>query len=356
MIILYKLPAMRYHKDKVINLFSAQERLHDLAQMGDSLYTLSHHIDFEFFRPRLEEGLYASYDQSVGGRPPFDPVMMFKVLVLQRLYNLSDEAIEFQIKDRLSFMRFLGLDFGGVVPDAKTIWYFREQLQKQGLVKKLFDEMNSYLEKHGIIANKGQMIDATFVEVPRQRNSREENKQIKEGEEPQWEENKSRQKDTDARWAKKHNKSYFGYKDHVIADRKSKLIKDYTVTSASVHDSRQLTNLTNKGQAEGQTLYADSAYRSAEIEDELAGKGVKSRIHFKAARNLPLTEQEESSNKSRSRFRSRVEHIFGFMENSMGGKFIRACNKARNEVHIGMMNITYNLCRIKQLNKSVRLT
>ena len=345
---------MRYHKDKSINLFSAQDRLHDLTRMGDCLCELSKHIDFEFFRSTLESGLYASYDASVGGRPPFDPVMMFKVLVLQRLYNLSDDAIEFQIKDRLSFMRFLGLDFGGVVPDAKTVWYFREQLQKQGLVKKLFDEMNSSLEKRGVIANKGQMVDATIVEAPRQHNSRKENKQIKKGEVPHWEENKQRQKDTDARWTKKHGKSYFGYKDHVIADRKSKLIKDFTVTPASVHDSQQLKDLTDKGQAQNQTLYADSAYRSAQIESELAGKGVKSRIHFKAARNRPLTEQQKESNKSRSHFRARVEHIFGFMENTMGGTFVRACDIARNETHIGMMNITYNLCRIKQLNKFLR--
>ena len=347
---------MRFHQDKSINLFSAEERLHELTKIGDSLYELSRHIDFDFFRPLLEQGLYGDYKVEVGGRPPFDPVMMFKVLVLQRLYNLSDDATEYQIKDRLSFMRFLGLDFGSVVPDAKTIWLFREQLQKQDLVKQLFDRMNAHLEERGIVANKGQIVDATIVEVPRQRNSKEENKQIKAGEIPQgWAKNKERQKDTDARWTKKHNKTYFGYKNHVIADRKSKLIKDFTVTAASVHDSQQLSDLTDKGQAQGQTLYADSAYRSVAIEEDLAGKNVTSRIHFKAARGRPLTQREKKSNKSRSHHRVRVEHIFGFKENSMGGKFIRACSKARNEAVIGMMNTTYNLCRIKQLNKHLRI-
>lgn len=345
---------MRYHQDSGIGLFSSEERLSELKELGDPLLTLSQHIDFEFFRPLLEHILYGNYDGSKGGRPPFDPVLMFKVLVLQSLYNLSDDAVEYQIKDRLSFMRFLGLDFASRIPDARTVWLFREQLQKHGLVKKLFDEMNSDLQRRGIITNKGQIVDASFVEAPRQRNTRIENKEIKTGAVPEeWQEFPHRlsQKDTDARWAKKNMENHFGYKDHVLCDRQSKLLTGYAVTAASVHDSSAMDDLLAIKDMEGQPLYADSAYRSADREKDLSRRGIKSRVHEKGARNRPLTEQQKTSNTVKSRIRVRIEHVFGFMTNSMGGMVVRCCSLTRNAAVIGLMNLTYNLCRVKQLNK-----
>jgi transposase len=183
---------MKFHRDSGVNLFSVDERLSVLQSLRDPLITLSSHVDFEIFRETLVEALYGSKDERVGGRPPFDPVLMFKVLVLQRLYNVADDAIEFQINDRLSFMRFLGLDFGSRVPDSKTVWLFRDKLQKKDLFKKLFAEMNAQLTRQGIIANSGQIVDATFVTAPRQRNTKEENDEIKAGGVPaDWEENPS---------------------------------------------------------------------------------------------------------------------------------------------------------------------
>jgi len=347
---------MRYHTDSGLHLFSSDERLEVLDKIGDPLRRLGEHIDFEFFRPTLEGALYLSHNSRKGGRPPFDPVLMFKVLVIQRLYNLSDDSTEYLINDRLSFMRFLGLDLGGRVPDAKTIWVFRERLKKEGLVKKLFEELTCHLERERIIANSGQLVDATIVPAPRQRNSRSENETIKSGETPpEWQDElrKQSQKDVDARWTMKNSVTYYGYKNHIICDRKSKLIKGYVVTDASVHDSQVISELTDNGRAHGQTLYADSAYRSAGIETNLAGKTIKSRIHLKAARNKPLTKKQQASNRARSRQRSRVEHVFGFMENSMGGIYVRCCSKVRNEVVIGLLNLTYNLCRIRQLSRTL---
>jgi len=279
---------------------------------------------------------------------------MFKVLVLQRLYNLSDDAVEFQIKDRLSFMRFLKLDFAGRIPDAKTVWQFRDQLQKLELVKVLFDQMNADLASRRVIVNAGQIVDASFVEAPRQRNSKSENEAIKAGTVPvAWLDQPQRlcQKDTDARWAKKGDETHYGYKNHVICDRKSKIITDYAVTNAAVHDSCVISTLIAAGVADGQPLYADSAYRSAGIESGLAARGIKSRVHMKAVRNKALTARQKEANKAKSRRRARVEHVFGFMQNSMGGKFVRGCSQARNETVIGLMNLTYNLCRVMQLNK-----
>lgn len=348
---------MRYHQDSGIGLFSADERFSQLTQLGDPLLVLSRHIDFEFFRATLETTLYAGYESAKGGRPPFDPVMMFKILVIQRLYNLSDDATEFQIKDRLSFMRFLGLDFSGRVPDAKTIWLFREQLQKHGLVQQLFDHMNADLERRNIITHSGKIVDASFVEAPRGRNTREQNQAIKSGEiPPEWKTQPHRlaQKDTDARWAKKGAETHFGYKDHLICDRRSKLVVGYQVTDAAVHDSVVLDSLLTGGAVTGETIYADAAYRSAQIETALAGRQLKSRIHFKAARNRALSARQKKSNTARSRHRARVEHIFGFIENSMRGSRVRGRSLARNAVVIALMNLTYNLCRVMQLKRELR--
>lgn len=349
---------MRYHKDSGIGLFSSVDRLTELEELGDPLLALSAHIDFEFFRETLEQGLYGDYDSSKGGRPPFDPVVMFKVLILQRLYNLSDDAIEFQIKDRLSFMRFLGIDFAGRVPDAKTVWIFREHLQEKGLVETLFEQFNSELERRRILVKSGQIVDASFVEVPRQRNTRTENKTIKSGDVPEeWEENPNRlsQKDTDARWTKKNNITYFGYKNHIACDQKSKIISAFTVTDAAVHDSQPLETLISTGVVDSQELYADSAYRSKEIEEKLAARGIRSRVHHRAYKDRPLTEKQIATNTTKSRKRARVEHVFGFMTNSMGGMTARCCSKARITAAIGLMNLTYNLCRLVQLRQTVRV-
>jgi IS5 family transposase len=137
---------------------------------------------------------------------------MFKILILQSLYNLADDQTEYQIRDRLSFMRFLGLDLDQRIPDAKTIWLFRETLTQAEVVKALFDQFEAYLAKQGLQPRRGQLIDASLVPVPKQRNSREENATIKAGDCPtEWEEqpNKRRQKDTEARWTKKHGTSHY---------------------------------------------------------------------------------------------------------------------------------------------------
>ena len=167
------------------------------------------------------------------------------------------------------------------------------------------------------LAMGGQIIDASIVAVPKQRNSRDENAKIKEGETPQgWEDNPARrcQKDTDARWTKKHGKSHYGYKNHVNIDRRHKLVRRYQVTDAAVHDSQVIEDVLDPDNT-ASDVWADSAYRSAEIEAKLADKGLKSRIHRKGHRNKPLTNREMQGNKTRSKVRARVEHVFGAQSN-----------------------------------------
>lgn len=330
--------------------FDAEFRLQDITRQGDPLEKLDKHIDWEIFRSILEDTFRIDEkDPSKGGRPPYDYVMMFKILVLQHLYNIADERTEFAIKDRLSFMRFLGLTLKDSVPDEKTIWLFREALTQAGAMERLFKKFNRHLEKKGLMAHKGSIVDASFVEVPRQRNTRDENQAIRNGEIPEeWKDDKLRQKDVDARWTKKHGLKFFGYKNHAKVDRASKLITNYTTSDASVHDSQKLDELLENSDAH-HDLFGDSAYRSVEIDKKLKRREIRNRICEKGYRNHPLTREQEERNRLKSKIRVRIEHVFGFMENTMKAAFIRCIGKVRAAAAIGLINLTYNLCRSVQL-------
>ncbi len=340
---------------KVRGLFDEQIRLEKLSKKKDPLEQLVSHIDFEFFRKPLENFFEKDVDRSKGGRPAYDYVLMFKILILQRYYNISDDATEYAILDRLSFMRFLGLGINDPVPDAKTVWLFRDKITDGGMIEKLFRLLDKQLDSDGIIVHKGKLVDASIVEVPVQRNSREENKELKEGNIPEnWEENKLRQKDTAARWTSKNGEDYFGYKNHIKADSKTKIITDYRTTPANVHDSEVLEELLDKKEDSDQPLYADSAYRSQAIEKICEKKNIESRIHEKGYRNNPLTKRQQQRNRKKSKTRVRVEHIFGFITNSMNGMYLHYRNFIRNQAGIGLMNITYNLFRLVQLKVELK--
>lgn len=335
---------------KARGLFDEQIRLEKLSKKQDPLEQLVRHIDFEFFRTPLNKFFDPSADRSKGGRPAYDYVLMFKILILQRYYNVSDDSIEYAILDRLSFMRFLGLGINDPVPDAKTIWLFRDKLSTDGMIEKLFGHLDKQLDRDGIIVHKGKLVDASIVEVPIQRNSRDENKELKEGSIPEeWGENKLRQKDTDAQWVTHNGKNYFGYKNHIKADTKTKLITSYKATTANIHDSEVIDELMNKKEDSGQPLHADSAYRSEAIEQACIKKGIQSYIHEKGYRNKPLSKRQQQRNRKKSKTRARVEHIFGFMTNSMNKMYLHYRNFIRNAAAIGLMNLTYNLFRLVQL-------
>jgi len=277
---------------------------------------------------------------------------MFKVLVLQALYNLSDEQTEYQILDRTSFLRFLALELHDDVPDARTIWAFREQLIAAGAVEKLFEKFDAMLNSAGFAASGGQIVDATFVEVPRQRNPRDDNATLKKGETPaDWSEKKKAHKDTDARWTKKNNTSFYGYKNHVNIDRKHKLIRRYTVTDASVHDSQRFDSLLNRANTSSE-VYADSAYRSADAERKLKARGFRSRVHERGHRNRPLTQAQIDANRRKSRIRVRIEHVFGAQENAAGGRLVRTIGMVRAKLKIGLQNLAYNIRRLVFLERT----
>jgi len=330
--------------------FDLDDRFKKLDEK-DPLVSLNHLIHWESFRVTLDK-IHQKERKSNAGRKPFDVVMMFKVLVLQHLYNVSDDQLEYQIRDRYSFCRFLGFTPSDRIPDAKTIWLFREQLVKHDIMKALFYGFNGQLNDQGYQAQKGQMVDASFVDVPRQRNSKAENKQIKEGEIPgRFKENEhiGSQKDSDARWTKKNNEVHFGYKDHTSVDNAHKLIREYKVTSAEVHDSQVFEQILTQNSSKD--VWADSAYRSEAHELALESKGYRSHVHKKGKRNKPLSERDKKANKRKSKVRVRVEHVFGSMTNEQGGLHFNVIGLARIAVKIGMMNMVYNMRRFVSLHR-----
>jgi IS5 family transposase len=237
-------------------LFDRDRRYATLSAAGDPLERLARVIDFELFRPELAAAL-AHSDRAKGSRPPYDAVLMFKILVLQTLYTLSDDQTEYQIRDRLSFMCFLGLALKDRVPDAKTVWLYREQLTQAGVVERLFARFDAALRAAGYLAMAGQIVDATVVEARRPRLTQEEKATVRAGPVPEgWSKAKRAQMDTEGRWTLKRGRRrpaedrslhrtptelvipVFGYKNHVGIDRRHGFIRSFTVTDAAAHDGR----------------------------------------------------------------------------------------------------------------------
>ena len=340
---------------KQIGIYDESKALERLSKLGDKLEWLNEVMDWNIFRAPLDGAKPDKTKEGVGGRLPLSNLMMFKIVVLQDLHGVSDDQMEYQINDRLSWKRFLGLTLSDKAPDSTTIWGFREMLTNSGIYKELFELFNATMEGIGVITHKGNIVDASFVDVPRQRNTREENKTIKEGGVPEeWQKpenaNKLVQKDTDARWAKKNDELHYGYKDHVLADADSKMIVNYRVTAANVHDSKMFTVMIGDKVRE---IWADSAYMSLEISEWFQEHYPEIALHIceKGYKNNPLTDEQKMNNREKSRIRVRVEHVFGHVTNSMGGMFIRCIGKTRAECAIAMKNLAYNISRYATLRK-----
>lgn len=334
--------------------FDESKNLEKLSKLGDPLERLNKAVNWEIFRSPLEKAFKKTEQKGPGGRPPYDRVLLFKIIILQRIYNLSDDSTEFQIIDRDSFKRFLGLSTGDSIPDAKTIWFFKNELAKKDVMMQLFEIFNKVLREANLIVRKGNIVDATFVEAPVQRNTKEENKVIKEGDIPEdWkkDDDKSKhklaQKDIDADWTKKGDKCYFGFKNHTNVDSESKFITKFTVTPASVHDSKELFSVLDGTE---QVLYADSAYSGEKIASNLP-KNLINKIHEKGYRNHPLTDEQKARNKEKSKIRARVEHVYAFMTICFHGLTLRSIGLVRAKFNIALTNLLYNICRLETIRR-----
>lgn len=345
------------------SLFGLGDHLEKLSKDGDPLEILDATVDFEYFRTWLVEGLGYG-DGSKGGRPPFDPVSMFKALILQAQHNLSDAKMEFMIKDRLSWMRFLGFELGGPTPDENTIRHFRNRLTETGTLKRVMKAFDWQLQKKGYIPMSGQIVDASLVPAPKQRNTEDEKTAVKEGKSAQeiWpaEPNKAAQKDVDARWTLKIGGKVryrpdgtplpmiaiptFGYKSHISIDRRFGFIREATVTSAADADGRQLRHVIDTDNTAGD-VWADSAYRSQSNEKWLAKHMLTSHIHRRKPKGKPMPEATRRANARKSSIRARVEHVFAHQKNRFG-LFIRTIGLARAEAKLTLANLAYNFDRL----------
>lgn len=343
-----------YRKMQSRDLFFEEDKtLNAMQTMGNPLDQVSKLIDFEMFRSQLEEALENKARKNNAGRKPFDPVLMFKILFLQRYYGLGDHNTQYQILDRLSFRDFLGIQTATDVPDEKTIWKYREALTSSGVYDNLFENFSSYMASQGLVFTEGKIIDASFVEAPRQRNTRDENKEIKDGKgDDLWSDNehKKSHKDVDARWTKKRDEVHYGYKNHAKADRKTKLIEKYHTTDASVHDSNGVEALLDE-KDNGQDLYLDAGYVGDNVRDAVQKVGMNPVVCEKGYRNRPLTESQKEDNRRKSRVRCRIEHIFGFMEGAMGGLVVRTIGIARAKANVAMTCLVYNIFRFIQIRR-----
>ena len=352
-------------------LFSLSEHLERISEDGDPLEVLAETVDFEYFRGWLVDGLGYG-DGAKGGRPPFDPVSMFKVLILQAQHNLRDKRMEYMIRDRLSWLRFLDFDLGGPTPDENTIRLFRNKLTEAGTLKrvmKAFDwqlHKKGYIPRHGPMSGpmSGQLVDASLVPAPKQCNTAPEREAIKAGKSATeiWPDkpNKAMQKDVDARWTLKVGGKIrhrpdgtplpqiatptFGYKSHISIDRRYGFIRGQTVTSAAAPDGRQLKQLVTTENTSGE-VWADSAYRSQSNEKWLAEKIFVSRIHRKKPKGKPMPRATARANAKKSSIRARVEHVFAHQKNRFG-LFIRTIGLKRAEAKRTLANIAYNMDRL----------
>lgn len=348
--------------------FDFDDRLKRLSDLGDQLEAFGKAVDFELFRADLSAALgYTNGPQ--GGRPPFDPVMMFKVLVIQAANTLSDERTEFLINDRLSFMRFLGLTLSDRVPDARTIWLFREKLTRAEAIKPLFDRFEAALRTSGYIAMSGQIVDATLVSAPKQRMTDDERKTVKAGRVPEdWKRRpaKLRHKDRDARWTVKFKKAKekadgtmppvdiaiptYGYQNHVSIDAGYGFIRKWRATDAACYEGAVLRDGLLDKTNTSRKVWADTAYRSKANEEFMEDNGFVSRVHRKKPKGKPMSEATRRANNLKSKVRSHVEHVFA-EEKSRMGLFIRTIGLARATTTIGLANLVYNIKRLIHIER-----
>ena len=326
-----------------------------LDALGDPWQTLADAVDFEAFREILEERWRGEdATRPKGGRPAWDAVLMFKILLIGKKTGYSDERLEWAIVDSASLKRFLGIDHGDRVPDRTTIHRYRNALD-ENTMRELFDCFGDMLALAGYRAQEGQILDSTFVLTPIQRNTRDENATIKRGETPaDWQEDKAtakrRQKDVDARWTKKRGKSHYGYKNHIAVDAVYKLIEAWIVTPANAHDVTVVEDLVSQTRA-GEPLYADAAYRSRAMEEMLRQRRIASKVAFKRKPGEKLSSYKRRENKRRAPVRVRVEHVFGSQQNEIGGKRVRSIGLARASIQVGMQNLMYNMQRLVSLRR-----
>lgn len=299
---------------------------HDALKELDSVHELIDWVRLE----RLLKGVHAS----AKGERSWPPLLMFKALLLQSWYKLSDPALEKQLARDLLFRRFVALDIAESVPDHSTFWRFRQTLERLSLMDKLLQEINDQLKDQGLYIKSGgvSIVDASVIEAQQCRPNKG-----KDGHSTQ---------DPEARWNVKagsdgKRKSTYGYKAHMNVDEDG-LIKSTNYTPGNVHDSNGFTELLDGDES---AVYADSAYASEQHEQWLATHKVESRIIKRAYRNKPLSKQDKQFNRLHSSTRCTVERVFGVLKLHYGMAKARYMGLNRNRTRFELMCVAHNIKR-----------
>lgn len=310
--------------------------------------TMSHDHDDVILKPFTESSCPRSkYSRKNAGRPSYDPIIFFKIFILQILFNLSDAMVHKYILDRQSFLAFLDIDVT-LVPSSKTIWKYRELFIKAGVFELINILTMQHIAQLDEVKNSDSIaIDSSFTNVPIQRNTRDENKVIKDGNGDQlWNDQpaKKRQKDIDSRWTQKGGHRYYGYKLHIAVCCLTKLITSMLTTAACVHDSQVIAPLVRE-EDHGKSLYADSAYSGKKQIDEIKQLNLKPAVCEKGKRNTPLTDEQKKNNREKSKTRARVEHVFAQIAH-WDGDILRTIGKKRADSYHHMLVWCYNIKRL----------
>ena len=279
---------------------------------------------------RFEKPLRKVFKNSKRGRKSYPPVVLFKVLLLQQWYALSDPMAEETIGDRLSFRRFLGLGLHEAVPDETTICRFRGRLAEKRLADKLLGELNRQLDGKGLLVKQGTLVDASLIEALSRPPRKDE----------------TTPKDPDADWTVKRGQPTYGYKLHVGVDQISGLIRKAEMTPASVHDSQVFEPLLSGDES---SVYADKAYDDTARRLRLKTEGVMDGILKKARRNTPLTDWERTWNRYLSAVRSPVERVFGTLKRGYGFRKVAYVGLARNRNQALLLCMAFNLRKMTRL-------
>jgi IS5 family transposase len=338
-----------YRAPRQVGLFDYTDHLAALAKSPTALDRLNEIVPWsDAFRSTLERAVLKA-PKGPGGRPRWDVVLMFRVLVLQSIYGLSDAETEAQIRDRFSFQRFIGVTLSDGAPDANTIRDFREALRLAQAEQPLWDAFWALLHQLGVKLSSGKIVDATFIQTRRQENTQEENETLKRGETPESWSTKNqaqlRQKDRDTRWARKGADRHYGYKAHAKVDAATKLIELYRVTGAHEQDCLIAPILARRTDG---AWWADKGYDRTPVHEALAAFGIDDRILQQARRNHPLTDEQRELNSRRRFVRARVEHPFARLA-QMRADFVRSIGLARAAFTTGLRFLVYNLDRLRHL-------
>ena len=282
----------------------------------------------------IESSLQGVYS-STRGRPSYPLLSLFKSLLLQQWYGLSDPGLEEALSDRLSFRRFVGLGLSEGTPDHSTLSRFRKALREQGAGEKAFSEVGRQLEARGLMLKQGTLIDASVVQAQAKK--------------PPYEKGAGRggEVDRDATWTRSRGKGVYGYKYHVGVDEGSGLIRRMSLSGAKTSDSEMAEGLIV---GDEQAVYADRGYESRRRRQWLKSVGIKDRImhrSHKYQRELPYWQQRR--NALISRRRAPVEKVFGTLKRSYGYWRVRYYSLAANELQAQLLSIAYNLRRAERL-------